>query len=981
MFNTSPILIRFLPPRNQQAAPVVVGPRAIVTSSDSQSLPFDPWANWTGPKVQPLASSRTVEGPLETRLAAQDEKIAALQQSLDKVTKTQDAMAIDATKRFEKIEQTQESSMQLMTQTIDTLRTDLDGSLKQVMQQSTQLFDARLTELKQLLTRQPKRDLEPDEADMRDWLSPQQGKGLTSVIQHGGTVGRASFCFALEPPILFSIVYSIVFGSLALRSMCFATSRFCAVIHFMLLIADGFFYFVSCGLCFHSGNREVCVRSHEGISDPLLRHHDTFLNWFCHFLSPISSHLPFKHLWFCLVFVFVAQQHADRQFCYLHASRVGEALHPGPPPPFCTVAITNPTSIVSKPSTYHELITEHSIDIVTAAETAATKLGQKIFAGNVRQWGYRTVWSPPVPEKFARSDGMPSLRGQATGVAAFTHFNIRTVTGTLPEAQVATSRMLHTVVDCHGFQMQLLIMYGPAAAGTNAIARQMFADACTAVSNLPLPYLILGDFNCNPWKVGISEDLQAMGLVDLPQLFPTLHGTQMPPTCRQVTRPDNALVSPQLQPYLRNIRVLPDPYFDCHQVVLLQFDLQIAAQQQLRLHLPAPWYDLPISYEHFDEGYHHATQQLGPPETIEQWGVTIECAVDFAFRTTQVHNDKVPWSQTQPIPKRFRGRCQPRKPVMQGPVLFTKPGRPGDYHPGEVCRRRTRDLIKQVRRIQCLHNRLQKFQGALMSPEQFQVAFYEWHAILRSRCMQTHFASWCQAMPELGPPTLGLPTVEYLHDLLQLVRHKATDAQAFDLKIIKRMRVFHHHLDAKWAGHSSSYATMRDGFIAPFERIQTEETRHAHVVPDDQGNLQVWCDNPNAFQSTQMLQVDLLFGNRKVVHLTMPCASRNCLIAFPVTCLLQLCSSMILNCGSRQSDLWRVSLPGELMEFLLGSSSDCRSRPSEISNISFLISPMDFQTGWWLPLLSQCRKLQTPLQQHNYGPSPWWRSSIDFGAG
>ena len=169
MFNANPILLRHLPPRNQGTMPILVGPKMSRPSNEPlPPLASDPWAQWSGP--QPAASSaapaapRAVEGPIESRLAAQDDKIAKLQESLDRVSKSQEAMVVDATQRFQHIEKVQETNMQVMTQTIDTLRTDLDGSLKQVMQQSTQLFDARLQELKQLLSRGPKRDLDEGDA-------------------------------------------------------------------------------------------------------------------------------------------------------------------------------------------------------------------------------------------------------------------------------------------------------------------------------------------------------------------------------------------------------------------------------------------------------------------------------------------------------------------------------------------------------------------------------------------------------------------------------------------------------------------------------------------------------------------------------------------------------------------------------------------------------------------------------------------------
>ena len=644
----------------------------------------------------------------------------------------------------------------------------------------------------------------------------------------------------------------------ALLSLCclggiFDVEFVCTCLQYFVLLN-----LVACRLsCSHvvKGKTRAMMRCHEGSSviDPL-EHGPFALPRFSHVGFAIRP-LRASFVWFLLVILLPLGDAMSPQFCHLHAHRVGEALRPGPTPKFCTIAITNPTSIVSKPSVYQELLQTHSIDICTASETAATKVAQKIFSSNVRQWNFKPVWSTPVQEKTVRTDGMPSLRGQATGVAAFSHFPIRTLRGTIPNEVADTSRLLHCLVDCGGFEIQLLVMYGPAASGTANWSRHLFSTACHAASQFPIPYIILGDFNCNPWNIGLNDHLESLGLHDLTQLHVDLHGSAMPPTCRQVTRPDNALLSPGIARYLKAIQVLPDQHFDTHQVVLMQFDFHMAMQDRTRLLMPAPWADLAISYDFMDPGYQDAVQRHGTPSTIEEWGSVVEHAADFAYRCTQTQEDRVPWSKTQGIPKRFRGRCQPRFPTRQPPVLHTKVGRPGDFHPGEVCRRRTRDLIKQVRRLRSLFNRMLKFQGALMTPDEFRTTWEEWRCILRSRCMTIHFVSWCQQIPELGPPSLGLPDLDYVHTLLQLVQHQANDAQAFDLRLLRDMRKFHHHLDAKWAGFSHAHATMRDGFVAPFDRLISPTSRDVVIVPEDAGHFQVWCDDPEPFTCTQLAQV------------------------------------------------------------------------------------------------------------------------------
>ena len=117
------------------------------------------------------------------------------------------------------------------------------------------------------------------------------------------------------------------------------------------------------------------------------------------------------------------------------------------------------------------------------------------------------------------------------------------------------------------------------------------------------------------------------------------------------------------------------------------------------------------------------------------------------------------------------------------------------------------------------------------------------------------FTLWCQTTPEIGPPPLGLPDPNLVYDILQLVKHVATDSAARDRKLLQDMKQFAQHQDAKWGGHSKAYRQMRDGWIGPFETLAKHEFRDVIVTDNQDGTYQVWCDQPQAFSACQLLQV------------------------------------------------------------------------------------------------------------------------------
>ena len=454
--------------------------------------------------------------------------------------------------------------------------------------------------------------------------------------------------------------------------------------------------------------------------------------------------------------------------------RVGEAQQPGP----LRFALVNPTSIVSKISQFDTLAHQQSVDIICASETSATLKAQKLFSQQVRTvCGFKSLWSPPVANQFDRLDGESSLRGRASGVGIFSKIPCRHALQTLDNDILSTARLVHTIHTYGELQFQVVTFYGLACHSSQADQQtdQLLRASLEATEHMRLPTIIAGDFNCDPFALPCSQLLRERHLVDLPMQHARMYGKPMPPTCRDTTTPDNALLCPQIASWLCAIEVMSDPLFDTHKVVL--FDLNIPAQQTCvtRIVLPQSWLEFPIQDHYIAEQYQSSDCQ---PRDLRQWASKVETAVDFAYQHTQLSNGIAP-ANVKVLPSRAKGRCMPRKPTAIPQRTLLPKSRPGDYTPKfETHRFATLRLVKQLRRLQTLRRRVAKLQlgGSAIG------LVNEWSAIVRADSPPGGFVSWCCAQPELGPPPQQCPGLDYLHTAEQLLRHYVDTEVDFDHK-------------------------------------------------------------------------------------------------------------------------------------------------------------------------------------------------------
>ena len=152
-FNSSPVLVRLLPPRSDSTPPILVGPRPkpLQSHEPSSSTSFDPWAQWQGPRLQP-AITRTIEGPVEKRLSEQDDKISALQKDLEQMAVNQKQFESQTTKSFKEAEQRDRSNLEQMQHAMKDLQKDLTENLTRSLQANSQAMQDQLKDLKSLFT-------------------------------------------------------------------------------------------------------------------------------------------------------------------------------------------------------------------------------------------------------------------------------------------------------------------------------------------------------------------------------------------------------------------------------------------------------------------------------------------------------------------------------------------------------------------------------------------------------------------------------------------------------------------------------------------------------------------------------------------------------------------------------------------------------------------------------------------------------------
>ena len=542
--------------------------------------------------------------------------------------------------------------------------------------------------------------------------------------------------------------------------------------------------------------------------------------------------------------------------------RFGEAKHPGPTDSevqlirFC---VTNPTSINQKADFYIDLAKFHQCDVISLSETAATDIAQANFSRIVGKNQLKCHWSPPVPAFRNTITGKPHEKGKASGVGLCTKLPFRPCRNPFDAHWSASTRLIHTIVKIGNWHVQVVTVYcKPTSSGAAVNFNQELLNyVMSRVEAVPLPFIIMGDFNMELDRFDGWPHLEAKGCRNLPQLYHRLFGSTMPATCKEVTTPDNAIISSALVPFVKHIQVLRDTGIPTHHPVIFDFAFPSQGLFRHRLKFPRQFVELGLNEHDFAMAFEDNQHSFETPNSLEEWGICLEKLADIAVKNS-------PSLQTQgfyQLPASFRGRCQ-AKHVTKCPVQSSiKKAWDGVYEPStEVLTMATRRKITQLRRIQSLMRRLFKIRDlTLISTQTYQELKNEWNAILKSTALGKPLLFWLYDYPEIPFPAYPLPSAEWLHDVSQLVQHVVDSDLKLDRKYYQDCLKFQRQVDKKFSSSKLAFKQVRGQSKPPVTEIKQVIQDFVKVVlTDDPHQVEIYGEFTHRLSCQFPLHLDTL---------------------------------------------------------------------------------------------------------------------------
>ena len=506
--------------------------------------------------------------------------------------------------------------------------------------------------------------------------------------------------------------------------------------------------------------------------------------------------------------------------------RFGEADNPGPSmrrqaPEQIRFCFSNPTRLCKKQGIYEDLICDTDSHVLAISETAATVAMQSSFNHSMSKLGFQNVWCPPTPSLLQSVNNLDHERGRATGVVISSRVPCRPSRNKLPDEWSISNRFVHAVIQIGQSHIQVITIYGKPSsiAGSSRFNSGLLDFAIEQTSFVPLPFIIMGDWNQPIESLSSWPDLQDKGFQHLAQLHEKFHGCPMPPTCQGVTSNDTAILSPQLAGLVTRIQVLDSSWFATHSPVIFDLDIQGPSLFTSKFRLPRQLTEFSLETSELQKALDFL--QPSSPDTLESWGETFEAVVDFALRNREA---------SQALPASHKGRCKPTK-VIKCPVMSpVRKASNGDFEPQcEVVSVASRRKIKQLRRIQSLGQRLRKLeaQGPSTPRTLFELQM-EWQAILRATCFGSDFLAWCLYELGLPPPLWPIPSFTWVNELTQLVRFNVEVDLKSDESFFRAQLAYSKRLDQKDDHSRKAFRQVKGFGLPPIRELQ--QTVHDDVI-------------------------------------------------------------------------------------------------------------------------------------------------------
>lgn len=343
----------------------------------------------------------------------------------------------------------------------------------------------------------------------------------------------------------------------------------------------------------------------------------------------------------------------------------------------------NPTSVRGKQREFQALLNNHHCNVIALAETSATIDTQFDTTRQLKKLGLHATWSNPVQPQSTRIDGQPSLRGRAGGTAMFTSLPCRASRHPTNEYWKSTTRLLHVVLTVGTTDIQVFVLYGATSSLPNAVQfnEDLISEAVHQSQLLPLPTIIMGDFNMKIQETKPYQTLFAKGYRSIDHVYSTKYGSVMPPSCNEATNPDLAIISPELLGYITHVSVDKTKLFDTHDPVVFSLELPSTPPSVLRYQIPKSWSDFPIQQDQLATAMQQHPNMFADVTTYSEWNAKVEALVDATIRGPC--NSEADTFPVKHLPKAYRGRFKQPKPRLFPHQSQVRQGRQGDYEPLE----------------------------------------------------------------------------------------------------------------------------------------------------------------------------------------------------------------------------------------------------------------------------------------------------------
>lgn len=551
--------------------------------------------------------------------------------------------------------------------------------------------------------------------------------------------------------------------------------------------------------------------------------------------------------------------------------RIGEASNPGP---CARVAIVNPTALTNKEAMFKHLV-EQQVTMLACSETSATAPVQHSFGYFMRTLGFSSLWSSPVQPHKIKLDDTQGLRGKAAGVSLRTVFPCRKP-WTIMSDWTSSVRLLHAVVRLGSLWIQVVVIYGFASDNHHAHSQTnaLFQQAIQMTEQLPLPSMILGDYNLDVHLLEKFPLLHEKGFVSLQQLHEQRTGVPFPATCKGATSPDTAILHPVIASRVQSIWVDQDGLFDAHKPVFV--DISIPAEQVLtpKIRFPDTWVQFGIQAQDLDHVWNQQYTSAPRAQDLEAWGMKVEAVVDDAMlRETQLHPElQLP----KKLPRSCKGRCKPGKITMCPVIPLAKNSRHGNYAPpNEPLSFQTRRMLKQLRRVESLRQRVLKHERQPANQRIYAQLTDEWRVIQDCHMQGQCFQLWVQNIPELGAWLRAVPDSHWLFDLQQFIRMKLESLLYAERQMQSHLAKLKHRHDVKDGSSRQAFKTVKAQCNPIFQHPVIDLQELAIPVQTTDNVVQCYVAKAMDFVDTEPVFVDnipgyLVHKDEFAIHIQLP---------------------------------------------------------------------------------------------------------------